>query len=65
MRRKTIQNEEHVLVLLKVLESDAFGRPVKCDVLYEDMSTQLVGGEEFITAWVPMHLTTMTNRGDA
>jgi len=65
MKQKTIQGEEHVLVLLKVLQKDEFERPRSCEIVYDDMRVKLEGGEEFITAWIPLHLTTAVTKGEA
>ncbi len=51
-RRKTIKGDDYVLVVLKVLEKDGFGRPSKCQVGYDDTTFKLEGGEEFVTAWM-------------
>lgn len=65
MKRKTIQGEDHALVLLKVEEKDAFGRPTKCTIGYDDAVFDIKGGEEFITAWVPSKLIVPQTKGDA
>jgi len=56
----------HTLVILRVRERDAFGRPTKCDVGYEDTTfQQLKDGDEFITAYVPKKLVLPKTKGKA
>jgi hypothetical protein len=46
-----INDEEHVLIVLKVLDYDSKGRPSKVEIGYDDTTHHLVGGERFITAF--------------
>ena len=55
-QHRTIAGKAHTLVVLKVTASDAQGRPSACVVGYDDTVFQLEGGEEFVTAWVPLEV---------
>lgn len=57
--------DRYDLVLLKVTSKDEFGRPLKCDIGYDDTTFQLEGGEEFITCFVPSKLVKPKTRGNA
>lgn len=46
-----INGQPHKLILLKVEERDAFGRPSKVTCGYDDTVFDLKGGEVFITAY--------------
>lgn len=52
MKRRNIKGHDHVLVVLKTLERDAFGRPTKVEVGYDDSVFKLEGGEEFYTGYI-------------
>lgn len=49
---RTIGGKDYFLVVLKVLERDGQGRPIKFHCGYDDSVFQLSGDEEFITAFV-------------
>lgn len=51
-KRRTIKGQGYVLVLLKTLEKDAFGRPTKVEVGYDDTTFNLQGREEFYTGFI-------------
>jgi hypothetical protein len=50
--RRTIRGEDHDLVVFQVLSRDAHGRPRQVVALYDEESTDIKGGEEFVTAFV-------------
>lgn len=52
-KRYVIRGEPHSLVVMKVVESDAQGRPRKLEVIYDEESVAVKDGFEFITAYVP------------
>jgi len=53
--KRTIHDEEHSAIVLKVLSSYPDGRPKTCEILHEDMSTKLDAEQVtvFIVAWAP------------
>jgi hypothetical protein len=52
-----INGVEHHLVVMKVTDHDAKGRPSAAVIGYDDTTFKLEGGEEFITAWVRVEST--------
>ena len=53
MKTRTIAGKECQLVLLK-LKSREKGRPKEATILYDEDVEKLQGGEEYVTAWVPV-----------
>jgi len=51
--RIKIRGEQYAAVVLKVVEKDVHGRPSRVDIVHDDQSTPIEGGEEFIVAWWP------------
>lgn len=55
MKELTLGAERYVLVVLRILEVDAHGRPSKCEVGYDDTTFHLSEDQaknHFITAYV-------------
>lgn len=52
MKKRNIKGHEYVLVVLKTLERDDFGRPTKVEVGYDDVTFDLKGGEQFYTGFI-------------
>ena len=50
---RTIRDQPHTLVLLKITGRDELGRPKQATILYDENVENLQGGEEYVTAWVP------------
>ncbi len=61
MRNPLLNGKPHSLVVLRVLESDGAGRPSKCSIGYDDttfdISDKQAHPNEFVTAFVPSHMT--------
>lgn len=51
-----VNGERYSLVVLHVLERDAFGRPSKVEVGYDDTTFKLYDGIEFVTSFIPAHI---------
>lgn len=49
---REIRGKLYELVVLKVLERDAQGRPSKFECGYDDSVFKIDGGEDFITAYI-------------
>lgn len=47
-KTRTIRGEVYTAVVCKVVGRDAHGRPRKLETLYDEESTKLEGGEEFL-----------------
>ena len=52
LKKRTIKGRDYVMVVLKTLEKDEFGRPTKVVVGYDDTVFNLEGGEEFYIGFV-------------
>lgn len=55
MKSVKVKGQQHDLVILRVLEWDASGRPSKCEMGYDDTTFRLddpTKPNEFITAFV-------------
>ena len=52
MKRRSIKGHDYVLVVFKTIEKDAFGRPTKVEVGYDDSVFKLEGGEQFYTGFM-------------
>ena len=53
IKKLNIRGEKHAAIVLKVLERDIHGRPSRVELLHDDQTTRIQGGEEFIVAWWP------------
>jgi hypothetical protein len=53
MKKRNIKGHDHLgPIVFKVLEEDAFGRPTKVEVGYDDTTFNLKGGEKFFTGYI-------------
>lgn len=60
-KRRTIRGEEYAIVILKVAERDAHGRPRVATIFVDDTEKiSIEGGEEFITAFIRVDLLAKT-----
>lgn len=50
--RIQIGKEKYVATVLQVKERDVQGRPLRCDVVHDDKTVKLEGGEEFIIVYM-------------
>ncbi len=48
----SVGGEIHEVVLLRIFDRDAHGRPKQCMILYDEESVELKGGEEFLTVFM-------------
>lgn len=55
--KQNIRGEKHTAVVLKVIETDPFGRPTRYEALYDEQTVRITGGEEFVVAWIPSVVT--------
>lgn len=57
MRRKTsttfLNGEVYKIVVCKVTARDEYNRPIKFDVLYDEQTTNIEGGEMFWLGYFP------------
>lgn len=53
-RKVKIDADVYELVLLQVLARDELGRPTQTRMIHDDDVVDLQGGEQFITAYVPL-----------
>lgn len=60
-----INGEQYVVIVLKITEEDGFGRPQKADILHDDQTVNIQGGEKFITALVKERLVERQTKGTA
>ena len=51
---RTIKNELHQIVVLKVTGRYEDGRLKDCMMIHEDQSVEVHDGVEFVTAWIPV-----------
>lgn len=47
-KTRTIRGEDYTPVVCKVIGRDQHGRPRQLETLYDEESTKLAGGEEFV-----------------
>jgi len=50
--RIQIGKEKYVATVLKVNERDVQGRPLRCEIVHDDRTVKLEGGEEFIIVYM-------------
>lgn len=56
-----INGKKHDLIVLKITQKDAHGRPSKATIGYDDTVFKVDDGDEFVTAWVPSNTTAKVN----
>lgn len=67
MTSVVINSEEYSLIVLRVTEKDAYGRPRHCETLYDEEVVDLRDGKpkEFITAFVKSRVVEKESAGHA